>query len=353
MKKNKLAIILVSILSSILLLLVASILFIKNQAGAVDEGNSEQIRIEVPSGTSAHELASLLKSKGLIKNKDIFYFCARFPLFHRIATGSSNSLRLKSGVYHLSKNMSMDDMFDVLESGKQDYIVISIPEGLTISKIGKKLEERGVCSADDFRKACSDPEILEKYKIQNELSLCEGFLFPDTYYLNPTMQASAVVNLMIENFFNQAKQIPNIDLNDAEKINQTVRLASVIEREYRRPEEAPLISSVFHNRLKIGMGLYSCATVEYIITEIEGRSHPEVITYNDLKIDSPYNTYKWAGLPPGAISNPGKTALTAALNPAKTKYLYFRLIDAKSGKHVFTSDFSDHVNEGFSASTKK
>jgi len=119
-------------------------------------------------------------------------------------------------------------------------------------------------------------------------------------------------------------------------------LASIIEREYRIDDEAPLIASVFKNRLKKNIGLYSCATVEYIITEIKNKKHPKRLFYDDLKVQNPYNTYINAGLPPGPISNPGFTALHAACNPAKTDYFYFRLIDADNGTHIFTRTFDEH-----------
>ena len=137
------------------------------------------------------------------------------------------------------------------------------------------------------------------------------------------------------------------------ELHSDVVLASIVEREYRIDSEAPLIASVFRNRLKHNIGLYSCATIEYILTEIQGKPHPDVITYADLAIDSPYNTYKWAGLTPGPISNPGVVALDAAINSAKTDYYFFRLVDANAGRHVFPKDFSTHVNEGYIYSTKK
>jgi UPF0755 protein len=119
-------------------------------------------------------------------------------------------------------------------------------------------------------------------------------------------------------------------------------MASIVEREYRVAEEAPLIASVFYNRLDRNIGLESCATLEYIITEIQQKAHPEYITLDDERIDSPFNTYKWAGLPPGPISNPGKTALEAAFHPASTGYLYFVLRDAASGRHFFSRDLNEH-----------
>ena len=158
---------------------------------------------------------------------------------------------------------------------------------------------------------------------------------------------------MVENFFNTIKKIEGYSELSDDKLLYYVTLASIIEREYRIDDEAPLIASVFKNRLAKNIGLYSCATIEYIITEIQNRPHPDVITYADLAIDSPYNTYKWAGLTPGPISNPGEVALNAALNSAKTNYYFFRLVDANAGRHVFTKDFSKHISEGYISNTKK
>jgi len=134
---------------------------------------------------------------------------------------------------------------------------------------------------------------------------------------------------------------------------QTVTLASIIEREYRSADEAPLIASVFTNRIKKGIGLYSCATVEYVITEVLGRPHPDIITYDDLKIQSPYNTYLNAGLPPAPICNPGLVALKAAAEPAQSDFYYFQLMDEAAGRHVFTKTLSEHVEQGAIFKTKK
>ena len=133
---------------------------------------------------------------------------------------------------------------------------------------------------------------------------------------------------------------------------QTVTLASIVEREYRVEDEAPLIASVFKNRLRRNIGLYSCATVEYILTEIEGRPHPDRILIEDTKIDNPYNTYKWAGLPPGPISNPGMVALRASSDTPKTNYYFFQIVDPAEGRHVFTTSFEEHI-ESHSLYTKK
>jgi UPF0755 protein len=127
----------------------------------------------------------------------------------------------------------------------------------------------------------------------------------------------------------------------------------VVEREYQREEEAPLIASVFANRLRYNIGLYSCATIEYIITELQDKPHPEVITYADLATESPFNTYKHRGLPPTPISNPGMVALKAAAAPPTTPYYFFRVVNSASGEHHFSADLEEHIDAGITLYTKK
>ena len=192
---------------------------------------------------------------------------------------------------------------------------------------------------------------MEKYQIPAD-SL-EGYLFPDTYFFNPSMDAKAVVSMMADNFFDRIKTIQGLSEKSPSEIFDILIMASIVEREYRVESEAPLIASVFYNRLEDNVGFYSCATIEYIITEILGRPHPDVITYEDLQINSPYNTYKWAGLPPSPISNPGLVALSAAANPPKTDYYYFTLTNAEKGTHAFTKSFGSHIRAGMQLKTKK
>lgn len=350
MKKSKK---ICAVVFAFLVLIVAfSFAFIKFSCSAKNsKENSLELRIQVPDGSNAKELGDELFEKGLIRSAKSFYLGARFYLFNRIFIHSKDRFSLKSGVYRLSSSMSLSEIYDSLTSGKQEYIRLSFPEGLTKSKIARRLEDAEVCSAKDFLECVQNPEIIKSYSLPSEN--LEGYLFPDTYFFTPEMKAESVVRTMVDNFFKHVSQIEGFENMSMEELDYTVRLASIVEREYRVPDEAPLIASVFENRLKYNWGLYSCATIEYIITEIEGLPHPDVITYKDLQIDSPYNTYKWAGLPPTAISNPGMIALEACVNTPKTKYFYFRLIDENEGRHVFTEDFSKHISEGYISSTKK
>jgi UPF0755 protein len=130
-------------------------------------------------------------------------------------------------------------------------------------------------------------------------------------------------------------------------LRDRVVLASIVEREYRAPEEAPLMASVFYNRLNARMRLQSCATVAYVLTEELGRPHPESLTYGDLEVDSDYNTYARWGLPPGPISNPGRVALLAAFEPAETPFLYFVLRDPEAGRHEFSVSLDEHNEKKF------
>ena len=313
----------------------------------VDSNNPKneilQVRIEVPYGMSIYQISSVLKENNLIRNENFFYYCARFPQIRKFLFPKNSDLNfsLKSGVYYVTNDMKIPEILELLSSGQQEYIKISIPEGFTISKIAELLEENRVCSKNDFINISKDKNLLSKYQIPADS--CEGYLFPDTYFFTLGMKTETVICSMLDNFFEKIKTIPNLSEKNPEDLFYTVRLASIVEREYRLEEEAPLIASVFQNRLRRNIGLYSCATVVYILTEIEGRPHPDRILIEDTKIDSPYNTYKYAGLPPGAISNPGVVALSAATNTPKTNYYYFQIADAQTGRHVFTKSFEEHI----------
>jgi UPF0755 protein len=175
----------------------------------------------------------------------------------------------------------------------------------------------------------------------------EGYLFPDTYLFPAEFPAEKVITTMADNFFSNLQNInPSILTMNPNELNEKIIIASIVEREYRVAQEAPIMAGVFYNRLRINMALQSCATVEYIITEVQNRPHPSVLLFKDLEIDNPYNTYIKPGLPPGPISAPGITALRAAFYPDSTNYLYFRLEDAASGRHYFSRTYDQHMSAG-------
>lgn len=315
---------------------------LRTLTSARDTNESQtSIHLKIEKGDSAKKIAAILEESKIIKNRAAFYALARFPKAAAFLFGQSSEIFcVKAGVCDLSSAMDAAQIYQELSAGREELVSVSIPEGLTISKIAQRLEKAGVCLGKDFRAAAKGRE---------------GFLFPDTYSLAPESDAKTVVQIMADNFYQKISGVPSLSAmkGDKEKLLKTVTLASIIEREYRSADEAPLIASVFTNRIKKGIGLYSCATVEYVITEVLGRPHPDIITYDDLKIQSPYNTYLNAGLPPAPICNPGLVALKAAAEPAATDFYYFQLMDEAAGRHVFTKTLSEHVQQGAIFKTKK
>ncbi len=284
-------------------------------------------------GDNVGTIGRRLEKLGLIRSAEFLKLYSRIK-----GTGGS----FKTGSYRISPGAKMSDIHDILISGHQILYKVTIPEGWTMKRIGRLLEDEGITAAEDFYKAAGSGELLSSHGIHS--STAEGFLFPDTYMFQKNFPAERVVSIMIDNFFRIISEIyPDYREIPPDEFYRKIILASIVEREYRVADEAPLIAGVFYNRLKIGMSLGSCATVAYIITDIEGKPHPSRITYADLEIDSPYNTYLHKGLPPSPISNPGRTALEAAFHPAKTKYLFFVLEDPSSGRHKFTETYQDHL----------
>ena len=333
--------ILIILFALIIIVAIAFAVYINKMLGPVqtDESQVVTMRLKVPMGSTVGLIGSQLENEKMIHSSFVFYYYAKIK-----------KIAIKSGVYKINNGMSVSEILEVLESGKQEFISISIPEGYTIRQMAVLLEEHDVIdSADAFISKCYDKNLLAEYEIPG--NSFEGYLFPDTYYFDPESAPERVIRMMADNFFEKLSTIQAYADKSSDELFYYVRLASIIEREYRVAEEAPLISSVFTNRLNTRqnghtMGLYSCATVVYIITDILGKPHPDKVTKADTQIDNPYNTYKYEGLPPGAISNPGLIALDAAVNPAKTTYKYFRVIDEQAGRHAFSENLEDHNTIG-------
>jgi UPF0755 protein len=283
-------------------------------------------------GENLATIADRLEREGLIRSRLLLL------IFSRV---SGTETAIKNGYFRILPGDSMIDVHNLLVAGYQEQVKITIPEGWTMKKIARYMEEEGIAGREEFLVAASSPSLLEQFGIPAEN--LEGYLFPDTYYFPRGYPAYGVVEEMVENFFRRVAEIAPEALQwDREKLHRRIIMASIVEREYRRAEEAPLIASVFYNRLDYNIGLESCATLGYIITDIQNKPHPEYLSAEDKRIDSPYNTYKWAGLPPGPISSPGAVALRAAFDPADTEYYYFVLKDPQTGEHYFSEDLQEH-----------
>ena len=308
--------------------------------------------LEVKNGETADSMGRRLEKAGVIRSRYFWYLISRLDKEY-----------IKTGTYRIEFPASQLKIHSILIQGDQLLVKVTIPEGVTLKKTAKILEDEGICGAEDFLRAAALKEILDAYHVPGKTM--EGYLFPDTYLFQRSYPASKVVSVMADNFFRHLGKIaPEISfsrgtavsngttvsngstsMSDAE-LNKRVILASIVEREYRVPEEAAVMAGVFFNRLKIGMALQSCATVEYVITEVEGKPHPDVLYNKDLEIRNPYNTYIFPGLPPGPISAPGETALKAAFRPTGTNYLYFRLMNPREGRHYFSRTLDDHIKAG-------
>ena len=249
--------------------------------------------------------------------------------------------RIRAGHYSLSPSLRAREVLALLLEGREEEITVTFPEGWTVRRIAARLEERGVTTAAAFTAAIADPALIEELGIR--AASMEGYLFPDTYRFPRDYPADRVVRSMVGNFFHRLAGVhPDFASIDPGELHDTIILASIVEREYQRPEEAGLIASVFVNRLAANAGLQSCATVAYVLTELEGREHPRVLTHEELEVDSAYNTYQWRGLPPGPIANPGMVALQAAFFPAESDYWYFVLKDPVTGEHHFSRELDEH-----------
>lgn len=313
-----------------------------NTSPAPGPNQPEQIsRSSVPivfyKGQSISSLAGTLAEKKLIRSA-VF-----FKLYVRL---SGNEANLKAGSYRINRGLSAIQIAQIFIQGRVYSIRITIPEGFTSRQIAILLEREGITARQSFLDAMQSPELLNEFGIKAQSA--EGFLFPDTYLLTENEEASVIVRRMIDNFFRKLKDVPgSTAINGKDLVNKII-LASIVEREYRLPEDAGKIARVFLNRLNIGMPLQSCATIVYILTERMGKPHPEKIYLSDLDIQDPYNTYRNRGLPPGPIANPGITSLNAVFNPPQNDYLFFRLSGDESGSHIFSTSFDEHIQNGIS-----
>lgn len=305
--------------------------FLTNQTTEyIDDGG---IIFSVKRGDNVSKIASRLESDEIIRSSLLLKLYAKIQ-------NTENAFKV--GSYRIESGMTTFDIHDLLVSGQQILERVTIRESLRMSQMAEILEEQEICSADEFMAAGTSKELLDKFSIPGD-SL-EGYLAPDTYFFPKEYPAEIIAEQLVEAFFARLEIIyPNYRELTPEELHKKIILSSIIEREYRVVEEAPLIASVFYNRLDIVMHIQSCATIDYIITEIQKRPHQKRILYSDLEIDSPYNTYKNYGLPPGPISNPGEVALKAAFYPADTDYLFFVVQDEDAGKHYFSKTLNEHI----------
>lgn len=282
-------------------------------------------------GTTTREVTATLAKEGLIRHPVLFRILAR-------VRGLDRSLR--AGEYRLNAGLASWAVLETLVEGRTVTRQVTLPEGLQAKEVVRRLARAGagpesallalVQSPADVFAGTPPPELAGATSL-------EGFLFPDTYPVSRGERPDLLLRRMVERFLAEVRPLyAQSPLRDQVSLYQMVTVASLVEAEAQVGAERSVIASVFYNRLSRGMPLQSCATVEYAL----GR-HKSRLTLEDLKIDSPYNTYLHPGLPPGPIGNPGVASLAAAANPASTSYLFF--VAKGDGTHSFSRSYSDHL----------
>lgn len=304
----------------------------------VDPGDKSFIKVNISKGSSLGTVASTLYDMNIIKNGSFFK--------SKVEEKGLES-EIQSGEFNLSRSMTVDEIIDVItqkpEIVEGETIKLVIPEGFERKLIAERIEEKGLGSAEKFMEVTSDKSLFETefpfLSTLNDGQSLEGFLFPATYDVTADEGEESIARKMLTAFQVRMENNFNEGNYNGFDLNQMITLASIIEREIKIDDERPIASSVFYNRINQGMNLQSCATVQFILGE-----RKPVLTVEETKIDSPYNTYINQGLPPAPIASPGMKSILAAINPADTDYLFF-VKTGEDGSHTFTKTYEEHLNK--------
>lgn len=321
---------------------ISGYIYINSALEPVDEDNSTQVEVEIPIGSSSSTIAGILEENGIIKDARVFRFYTKF----------NNVNEFQAGNYTFNTAMDMDEIIESLQHGRViiDAVhTVTIPEGLTVDQIAEIYSKQLDFSKEDFLEVANDPdfieELMEKYPslltediLDDEIRTpLEGYMFASTYDFyeeEPTIES--IIDRMVEqtnSIFQQYEgEIAERDLTPHEAIT----FASVVEKETAHEEERPQIAGVFYNRLDEGIELQTDPTVLYAKGE-----HQAVVTFEDLEVESPYNTYFVKGLPIGPISNFAENSLKAVVSPEDSDYLFF--LHDEDGNIHFAETFEEHI----------
>ncbi|MBE5953725.1 MAG: endolytic transglycosylase MltG [Lachnospiraceae bacterium] len=315
----------------------------KFELEGMDSFEGEDVVVTIPEGASAKEIAKILKDKGLIQYPNAFV---------KRLQDSQYRGKLKSGTYTLNTGMNTLEMMAAMcpefeEIVPIDYLVI--PEGFTIEMIAARCEEQDICSADEFLRevnsvTSADFPYLDdlpagipvKYKLQ-------GYIFPATYDIYEDTTAASLVDWMLDtfdNYYTEDMQARAAELGYSSF--DVVTRASIVEREAKVASERAVIAGVINNRLRADMPLQMCPTVLYPLTD--GMYDQSQVYYEDLELESRYNTYLYEGLPVGPICNPGLDCINAVLYPEEHGYYYYHVDDEEAGTHIFTETYEEHID---------
>ena len=307
-----------------------------------ESASGTDVTIEIPEGASSKKVAAILHDAGLIKYEYAFVLRVKESEYRG---------RIQPGTFTLNTGMSTLEMIEELcyvEPVKEVVDTLTIPEGYSIEQIAAKCEEQDICSSEEFLNEVKNgnhqiPFSTGDMNTDGAKYDLQGYLFPATYDIYEDTTAASLIDAMLEKFrsvYASEYSAKAADLGYTDY--QILIMASIVEREAKIDSERPIIAGVIYNRLKIDMMLQMCPTVLYPLTD--GMYDKSEVTYDDLEIESPYNTYKNTGLPVGPICNPGQASIEAVLYPDENDYLYYHTSDAGDGSHIFSSTYDEHIN---------
>ncbi len=317
--------------------------YIKGETQPVDTAQTELVSFEIEQGASVKEVSKALEEEGIIRNSKLFNFYLKFK----------NVSGFKSGLYHVSKSMTLDEIIAELSGqGKdkdQNATKVLIREGEQLTEIAKEVEKSTKYSAEDFMAKVQDEDFL-RYLVQKFPKLLtqsyngyqvkyvlEGYLFPATYDMNDSKTLQMLITEMVAKTDEVMSKYYDKILASDYTLQETMALASLIEKEGTKLEDRKKISSVFHNRIKENMKLQTDVSVQYALGE-----HKEALSLSDLEVDSPYNLYQNYGVGPGPYNSPSEDAIVATMEPEKTDYLYF-LADIKTKEIYYAKTYEEHL----------
>lgn len=287
---------------------------------------NKSIEIRIPEGSTFRQAADIFAEENVLRNKTLFLVIGRMTGIDR---------KIRAGYYSLYGSMNLLDLLRVLMKGQIIENEVTVVEGDSLREIAEKLSEKNIVSREDFLELSTDEDYLISFDI-NAPSF-EGYIYPETYKIPKGMDPEEAVGMMINKMrekFSDKLRARAEEIGRSEK--EVLTLASIIEKEAVTDEERPLISAVYHNRLKIKMPLQADPTSIYGV-----KSSREKITFADLQRKTPYNTYVIKGLPPGPIASPGIKSIMAALYPAEAPYIYF--VSNNDGTHHFSVSAAEHL----------
>lgn len=317
--------------------------YIKGETQPVDTAQTELVSFEIEQGASVKEVSKALEKEGIIRNSKLFNFYLKFK----------NVSGFKSGLYHVSKSMTLDEIIAELSGqGKdkdQNATKVLIREGEQLTEIAKEVEKSTKYSAEDFMAKVQDEDFL-RYLVQKFPKLLtqsyngyqvkyvlEGYLFPATYDMNDSKTLQMLITEMVAKTDEVMSKYYDKILASDYTLQEIMAMASLIEKEGSKLEDRKKISSVFHNRIKENMKLQTDVSVQYALGE-----HKEALSLEDLEVDSPYNLYQNYGVGPGPYNSPSEDAIVAALEPEKTDYLYF-LADIHTKEIYYAKTYEEHL----------